>query len=340
MLSYRSLSTELWREIVEQLDEGVIVFSQRGVAIYANDEAARLLGYQPRDVLELEKDDLVSLCDPDRMDGARFAEVFLANPMPTAEAGRQYEIVTTHRRLLVTPLLLSLEFGSVTVLFLRDLTSWRSDLIAQTVATEMQGPLAVIGHYSEMLINRLKDGTAHPFELKDLARIIQESLGRAMALWEMLSRLHSVDPKETTVTLAFGRVDIGAVLRSALAQVEQQATQTLPRMHLDAPEDLPPVRAAHQILHYAISILVMQAVIRIPTEGKLTIEASSHERYVQIDLKSEPEGSAVPTHLFDAFPLANVEQTILRHGGRVWTDSRGKRLSISLPVWDESAPSD
>src|SRR5215475_13173665 len=98
MRSTRTLGTELWREIVERLDEGVIVFNQRGVAIYANDEAARLLSYQRRDVLELERDDLVALCDQDRMDGARFAGMFISGRVP--DGAGPFEIVTTSRHLV------------------------------------------------------------------------------------------------------------------------------------------------------------------------------------------------------------------------------------------------
>jgi len=334
----RSLGTELWREIVERLDEGVIVFNQRGVAIYANDEAARLLDYRPRDVLELEKDDLVSLCDLDRLDGARFARAFLASPMPPDGADRQYEVVTAKRRLMATPLALSLEHGMVTLLLLRELAGWRSDLIARTVASDMQGPLAVIAHYSDMLIQRLQDGSAHPYELNDLARIIKESLGRAMTLWERLAQLHSVDPGDSGVTLAFEPVDVSVILRSALSQVEQDSAQSTPLMRLDLPGDLPVVRASQQALHSALAILFAQAIAALPPDGSLAIAGRDRERYVQIDLKADPPGAALRSHLFDVFPLANVEQTIMRHGGRVWTGNQGKRVSFSLPVWDANPP--
>jgi signal transduction histidine kinase len=334
----RSLGTELWREIVERLDEGVIVFNQRGVAIYANDESARLLDYKPRDVLELEKDDFVALCDQDRLDGARFAGVFLADPMPPEGSGRHYELVTTRRRLMATPLALSLEHGTVTLLMLRELSAWRSDLIARTVASDMHGPLSVIAHYSEMLIQRLQDDSAHPFEIRDLARIIHDSLGKAMSVWEMLSQLHSVDPREATTSLAFESVDVSGILRSAVAQVEQEAAHATQLMRLEIDGDLAAVRASPQILHSALSILIAQAIHALPPMGSLTISARNYERYVRIDLKAEPEGAALRTHLFDVFPLSNVEQTILRHGGRVWTDKRSKRVSFSLPIWTQPPP--
>ncbi len=326
------LSTDLWREIVERLDEGVIVFNQRGVAIYANDEAARLLDYNPRDVLELEKDDLVALCDLDRLDGARFARAFLAETLPPEASRRRYELVTARRRLEVRPVTPSLEHGAVLLLLLRELTSWRSELIARTMASEMHGPLAVIAHYAEMLASRLDDGSAHPFELHDLVRIIKESQARALELWETLTDLHTSDPRQFDPKTMTETADLPAVLRSAIAQVEQQAGQAIPTLRLELPPDLPRVRAAPPRLHYALVALISKAVAHLPPGGSLTIAASSQERYVRVDLRSTPDGSALPTHLFDTLPLANVEQTIMRSGGRVWTDSRGKRISFSLPA--------
>jgi len=226
----------------------------------------------------------------------------------------------------------------VTLLLLRDQAAWRSDLIARTVASDLHGPLAVIAHYSDMLIQRLQDGSAHPYEINDLARIIHESLGRAMRVWEMLSQLHSVDPRESTAALVFESVDVSLLLRSAVAQVEQEAVHTTQLTRLDIDGDLAAVRGSPQILHSALSILIAQAIHALPSLGSLTISARNYERYVRIDLKAEPEGAALRTHLFDVFPLSNVEQTILRHGGRVWTDKRSKRVSFSLPIWVAQPP--
>mgnify|MGYP000211067963 CR=1 FL=1 len=70
----RTLGTELWRELVENLDTGLVVFNDHGVVIYANDEAGRLLGYAPRDVLDLDRTDFAALVSPTRLDGAAFVD--------------------------------------------------------------------------------------------------------------------------------------------------------------------------------------------------------------------------------------------------------------------------
>lgn len=338
MRSSRTMGTDLWREIVTRLDEGVIVLSRHGVVIYANDEAGRLLDYPPRDVLGLEKDDLAALCDPDRLDGTRFAAALHKDAPPLEELSRPYEIVTPKRRLRARLFPIVLEHGEVTILLLQELAGGHNDLIARTVSGEMRGPLDAIGHYSGMLLDRLKDGTAHPYEINDLARIIRDSLGRALSLWEMLANLQSAQPEQSPTASATSRVDLAASLKAAASLFEQMSGQPMPGIRADIPADLPAVRAAAPMLDSALNILLAAMAARLSPANQIVVSARNREKYVQIDLTVDAPQHPIHSHLMDTLPFATVEQMMARQGGRAWikVSQQTSRVSLALPIWADT----
>lgn len=332
----RAFGTDLWRTLIEKLDEGVIVFNQRGVVIYANDEAARLLEYKPRDVLELDKGDVLSLCDSTRLDGDHFTAAF--KPEDLGEnSGHTYEVVTSVRRLLVTPLQLDLVHGQVTVLLLREALCWRSDMIAQALMTEMRSPLAFTADSAAMLNERLKSGDAHPYELSDLARIIRDSQEHTMTLWNMLAYLHRSDPRQAAI-LETRKVNLEDLCKAVQHDLAQHSGHRLSDLMLELPPDLPSVSASPVHIQTALYILMEQSLAYLPEGDSLTIKGSDRKRYVQLDLAANGPGSRLRSHLLDELPLAAAEQIVQQHGGRVWIRGKaGKQvvLSLALPIWQE-----
>lgn len=336
MRTTRAFGTDLWRTLIEKLDEGVIVFNQRGVVIYANDEAARLLGYKPRDVLELDKSDVLSLCDTTRLDGDHFAAAFQSEDLGE-NSGHTYGVVTSSKRLSVTPLQLDLVHGQVTVLLLREAVGWRSDLIAQALMTEMSSTLAFTNESATMLSERVKSGDAHPFEVGDLARIIHESQEHTLGLWNMLSYLHRADPRQAAI-LETRKTHLGDLCQAAQHELAQHTGHRLSSMKLELPHDLPAVCASPTHLQAALYILMEQALACLPEGHGLIIKAHDRQRYVQLDLTADGPGSRLRSHLLDELPLAAAEQIIQQHGGRVWIGSQAGKpvaLSLALPIWQE-----
>jgi signal transduction histidine kinase len=332
----RAFGTDLWRTLIEKLDEGVIVFNQRGVVIYANDEAARLLDYKPRDVLELDKSDVLALCDSTRLDGEHFATAFLPEELGD-NSGHTYQVMTSSRRLSATPLQLDLVHGQVTVLLLREAVCWRSDMIAQTLMTEMRSPLGFTTDSAAMLSERLKSGDAHPYELNDLARIIRESQEHTMMLWNVLAYLYRSDPRQAAI-LETGKIHLGDTCKSVQHEIAQRSGHRLSAVKLELPSDLPAVRASDAHLQTALYILLEQSLAYLAEGDALTIKGSDRKRYVQLDLAAQAPGSRLRSHLLDELPLAAAEQIIRQHGGRVWVSGKAGRpvvLSLALPVWQE-----
>lgn len=335
----RSLTGELWRELIEKLDQGVIIFNDRGVVIYGNDEAARLLGYTARDLLELEKEDFLALCQIDRLEGAQFSIMLLEGELPTSPE-RSYAVATVHKRLMLRPFTLNLENDSITVLLMREIVHWREDLISEAVISPaMQTPLDSAASYCQMLISRLDSNEAHPFELADLARIINSSVSRAMHLWGDLAQLYHTDPVREG-TWEPRAIALRDALQNAWKEVRSQGNQNLPKVTFDLPDDLPSIAGASSQLHIGLCALLQGTAARLTRSDQMTLNARQRRHYIQVDLQtSSPTANVLHGYLFDAMPLAIAEQVILRHGGRVWLNphpSRPSTLSFSLPTWESA----
>ncbi len=328
--SSRTLGTDLWRELIEHLNEGLIVFNSRGLVIYANDEAAQLLGYEPRDVLGLDKEDFVMLCLKDRLDAASFTKAFLS---PEYDQPKQsYDVVTFNKRLTLTPFVMELEFGQVTVLLLREIENWRETLIARAILTEMQSPLNFASQYCDALNIRLASGDVDLYEIKDLTRIVQKGVGHAASLWEKVAWLYGTDVSHMPEQ-AMGPVDLAEIVTEVIEDWRKEISAPLT---VELPPDLPPIRASREHIHTALSIMAEGIITQLGRLEKFKIAALNKRRYVQLKWTPVPVNSRARAYLFDVFPLAIAEQIVIQHSGRIWLEEHDQGINsicLSFPVW-------
>ena len=331
MLSSPPHDAALWHQVIERLDTGVVIFNQKGVAIYANPEAGRLLEYPPRDVLGLDVRDFVSLCQPERLDAERFADALLKGE-PGERPGVTFEVATSARRLRITPFRFHSPDEPVTVLLLREAECWQASLIAETAISEMHSPLSFALGYCEALLTRLKSGDAHSFELLDLARIIHEGVDRSLSLLHSFSRLREVAPHRA-VEEEVEAIRFEGALKEARDEIARQHGAAPLPVEFDLPPDLPPVLAAASHLHAALCALLDWAARSALPQERMILSAHDRRHYVQVMLERESGGFR--GYELDSLPLAIAEQAILQMGGRVWIEAppaRPAALCFSLPA--------
>lgn len=318
-------TTDLWRMIVEELDEGIIVFNDMGVSIYTNNEAARLLGYATRDVLDLDVDDLVALVYRRRLDGSNLARALLKDEIGEPP-GKEYLIAMSDRRLHARPFKLALENGTVTILLLRDAGAWVDTLISDTVIDELYGPLSAASTYAQTLISRINEGNALPFELHDLARIISESVARAHDLWITASNLAELSP-DRAPTLSEDIVDFEELMREVEAELFHSSSGDTPPIDKLLPDDLMPIKGNRAGLKSALLALLKGCAARLPQGTYLEVAAENYNTFIKVTVQPRSAEAALvnvaewfaPRDL-DRLPFAIAEQVVVRNGGRVWID--------------------
>jgi two-component system, sporulation sensor kinase E len=331
----QELESGLWKTITDTLNSGLVVIDARGKVVYANDEAARLLGRSCEDVMALDMDDLIALWQPERLDGERLGTL-MRNDLLGDRPEETFQVATFDRRLLVSAFRLEAGGGALTIVQMREDVHWRSDLITRTVMEEMNSPIVFAAEYSETLLRRIEDGDAYATELSQITRIILNSIARARTIWDALRRLYDTDARAVAPP-NMAPVSLSNAIRDAVKEIEGQALRSMPTLQLFLPGDLPNVRASARHLHAALCSLLAEAMSRLSDKETMTIAASDKEGYVRVDLTLGASGGLVRNYLFDGMPLAIVEQVIVQHGGRIWIDSKPGQpimFSFSLPTWE------
>ncbi len=225
------------------------------------------------------------------------------------------------------------------------------------IAHELRTPLTVIQGQVEALL----DGV-FPLTPEQLAPVHDETI--------LLSRLVT-DLRELALaeagqlTIERRTVDLGDLIRRAVAAVEPVAAEKDITLSLDVPPTLPPISADADRLRQVLHNLLSNALRHTPAGGRVTISAElapGEEAREQgstgtplLLVSVADTGPGIPAedlpHVFDRFYRADKSRsragggsglglTIARyiveaHGGRIWAQSQvgeGTRITFTLPI--------
>jgi signal transduction histidine kinase len=222
----------------------------------------------------------------------------------------------------------------------------RRNLMAD-IAHELRTPLSVIRSDLEALL----DGVYAP---------TPEALGSLHEETLLLSRL--VDDLRALAQAEAGQlrlerrpVDVGGVLRGAMASFAANAKAQDQRLSLDLPPHLPAVDADPQRVQQVVANLISNALRHAAGAredrggGRVVVSARQRGGEVQVSVADDGPGilpEDLP-HVFDRFwrgdraraggsglGLAIARELVLAHGGRIWVESepgQGASFSFTLP---------
>jgi signal transduction histidine kinase len=206
--------------------------------------------------------------------------------------------------------------------------------LSTSIVHDLRNPLATIYAAAEMLMHH-----PGPTQVKRLSTNIYRAAAR---MRELLADLTSVAyENKLTVEMCDIREVIAVASEAASAATQNDRVQIL----LDLPEgiELPLIRPRIQSV---FSNLIANALEAMPGGGKLRIMGRKTGNYVLIEIEDTGPGipEAIRDRLFEPFVtagkrdglglgLALSRQTVLNHGGDIWTESAtGARFVIRLPV--------
>jgi len=217
---------------------------------------------------------------------------------------------------------------------------WREDVsthewLSTSIVHDLRSPLGTVYAAAEMLMEL--DPT--PSQVKRLARNIYCAANR---MRELLTDLNNVARGQK---VAAERCDIRGIIAAAsdaaLAITKKHNVQIL--LKLSEEIELSLIRSRIERVFFN---LIVNSVEAMPAGGTVYIGCRKANRYVLIEV--EDTGPGIPRgirdRLFEPFVTAGKQdglglglalsrQTVLNHGGDIWTEpARGARFVIRLPL--------
>jgi len=238
------------------------------------------------------------------------------------------------------------------VVLFRDVTEikqteeMRRDFVAN-VSHELRTPLSILRGYLETLLENPKQP---PAELLRIFEVMERHSNRLNLLVEDVLSLARLEAPG--VPLSLTSIRLGVFLRGIMRDWEKKFAAKDLQAELDAPEDLPPLRADEGRLQEIVYNLLDNAVKYSPPGGRVVVRVALEGEEIQLSVSDA--GAGIPQRdlprIFERFYRADkarqrelggtglglsiVKHIAQLHGGRVEAQSeigRGTTIRVSFP---------
>jgi PAS domain S-box-containing protein len=335
---------------IDSLYDPVIVTDGEGCVTKLNPAAEEIFGSEKENtgkhVGEVARDTRIAGAVAEALQSQRpVAGEGMSSVLPFAVDGleRAFRLRTTPMRDNAQHLL-----GAVTILeditHLREIDRLKSEFIA-TASHELRTPLTSVQMGVHLLLEgALGELTESQNEVLQACRQDCERLDKLMRDLLDLSKIEAGESQPQLATVS-ARDLLTAAVKELRPQVETKGL----KLSVDAPVDLPWVRADRLQIERVISNLVINA-LRHTKQGEIKISAEQRENHVAVSVSDT--GSGIPTeylpHIFDKFVqvpdaptggaglgLTISKSIVEAHGGRISVQSqpgRGTTFTFTLPL--------
>lgn len=355
-LKSSTVSRSFLDTILNSMTDAVIVMDGESRIVSSNSAAARLIEYQPGELIGLRFEDLAGEPFPGESAASRPAvEHFFR-----ARGGREIPVA-----LAIAPLTLSPSSGGW-VCVARDITEakeaaaeldlYRERLVVAEQLNSLSSLGAIMAHrfnqpltaarlFMQQALRGHNTGSSGVEEsIRDGLEVITEL---SNAVKEMLQQTRIESPSERR------EVNLAEVLKRCRRLLQERARRARLTINLVDLEDLPTVRGIELELHEAFYIIMQNAIQACPPDVNGTLNISGNEGNCVVELRFEDScGGISPEHLpklFDLFfttksasqgmgiGLCIAKRILTRMGGQISVESevgKGSTFTIQLPRSD------
>jgi PAS domain S-box-containing protein len=222
----------------------------------------------------------------------------------------------------------------------------------ERVSHELRTPLTPICGNTELLLRGyIGELSSEQRDTIDVIRLRAEQMRDLVNNFVMIASIEA-----NTLLTEPEPQDVWVAIEGALAPIRSAFAKKGIELHIDMPEELPPIKADRQQLHVILTQLLDNAR-RYTQRGSVTVSASHQDGMVRIDIADTGPGITPEEfeQLFTRFHrvegnnsperggglgLAIARQLVERQGGQVWaasTPGQGSTFTIALPVAQEHA---
>ena len=335
------------RRVMEATTEGVLILSAGGLCEYANDAAARILGWPKEDLIG---QDAHALIHPDGPHPCVFEQ-----PFTMALPSRQHDAFRTARGILqpvdatANPSMTDGQVDSVVCMFsdatarlrheqqqgellkardaalsqLEELNSRQRDFVS-TVNHELRTPLTSIMGYLDMV---LEDDDLDA-QVRDHLDVVDRNAKRLLAQVEALLLVSRIESGNVTVSLV--PVDAATIVADVVTAVTPQASTKQVNVEVKVDAGVGLVMADAAQLDRVLLNLLSNAVKFTPAGGEVEVSLTAAGPWVQIQVLDTGMGipAAEQGRLFEKFFRSSISQ-------QQATPGTGLGLAIVKAIVDE-----
>ena len=325
-----------------------------GVAVVTGDERILYCNWAFEQILELPEGSSQGRTLVEALRQADLVALVRQALSGVEELTGEVEVGTVRRRnfsVTAAPVRAAGANGAVMVLHditeLRRLERVRRDFVAN-VSHEFKTPLTAIQGFAETLLSGALDDKANR---KRFVEIIREHARRLARLTDDLLKLSRIEAGRLELELRPVRVE--ALVNGCVETTRLNAKARGLEIHVDLPQNTPPVRGDGAQLGEVLQNLLDNAVQYTPAGGKIEVKAQSNGKDVTFTVTDT--GIGIPEsdleRIFERFyrvdaarsreaggtglGLAIARHIVEAHGGHIWVESaigQGSRFHFSIPT--------